>query len=282
MSAKAKIPQPKNLKDKLIHRPLLLNGETILAEASSVLKFNIMSNRGSGLMGSIYVTNFKLAFMITKLEKSPGASPRVQSSARRLDDLLADEELQLECDYIPLTSIECITAISTVKQASKKLKVGKVPSRKYEIIEIVCKDLRVVQFNFSHCKENDRVQVINTILVYAFPSNVQKLFAFDYARGPLANAKASAKGRAFQTFRHEKDHELELARLKAQQHWRVTKVNSDFSLCKTLPELNKVPLELSDEQIQLVSKSYIDGRFPTLVWSSRETGAALVSSGAPR
>eukprot|EP00794_Sanderia_malayensis_P017250 gene17250-18974_t len=280
--AKRSTGTPK-LKERLINSPPLLNGETILVEAETVLKFNSMSKRGSGIMGNLYITNFKLAFMITKLEKSPTPSQKtIQSSTRQLDDLLADEESRSECDYIPLTSISYITAISTGKQVSKKLRAGKIPSKKYDTIELTCKDLRVAQFDLSHCKENDRAKVINTIFVYAFPTNVQKLFAFDYARDMHTNAKASAKGRAFHTFRHEKDLELELARLRAQQNWRVCKINQGFSLCKTLPELIKVPAILNDDNITSISDCYNDGRVPTLAWCSRETGAALLSSSAPR
>ena len=270
-------------RERQINKPPLLNGETILAEAQSVLKYNKMSKRGSGVMGSLYITNFKLAFMMTKIESTSSLNQRMmQLSCRALDDLLVYDESSSDSEYIPLTSISYLTAISTVKQVSKRLTPGKVPSKKYDIIEISCKDFRVVQFDFSLCRDKERAAIINTIYVYSSPTSLYKLFAFDYARGATNAAKASARGRAFHTFRHEKDLELELARLRAQEHWRISRVNEDFNLCKTLPELNLVPSSLDDEALKSVSGFYVDGRFPTLVWHSRETGATLLSSSAPR
>ncbi|XP_065051913.1 myotubularin-related protein 10-A-like isoform X2 [Rhopilema esculentum] len=269
-------------RERQIDKPPLLNGETILAEAQSVLKYNKMSKRGSGVMGSLYITNFKLAFMMTKIESTSSLNQRMmQLSCRALDDLLVYDESSSDSEFIPLTSISYLTAISTVKQVSKRLTPGKVPSKKYDIIEISCKDFRVVQFDFSLCRDKERAAVINTIHVYSSPTSLYKLFAFDYARGANNAAKASARGRAFHTFRHEKDLELELARLRAQEHWRISRVNEDFALCKTLPELNLVPSSLDDDTLKSVSGFYVDGRFPTLVWHSRETGAALLSSSAP-
>ena len=284
LSASAKRPVASlDRRERFISKPPLLNGETILAEAQTILKFNNMSKRGSGVMGSLYITNFKIAFMTTKVDPSPGVSQRMmQSSCRALDDLLADEESGNECDYIPVTSISYVTAISTVKQVSKKLRPGKVPSKKYDIIEIACKDLRVIQFDFSLCREKERAAVVNTIFVYAFPVNVQKVFAFDYARQTKNATNSNPMGRAFHTFRHEKDLELELARLRAQQSWRICRVNKEFAVCKTLPELNIVPASLDDVAVKSIAESYMDGRFPTLVWHSRESGASLLSSSAPR
>lgn len=272
-----------NWREKEIRKPKLLNGETIIAEAQSVLKLNNMAKRGSGIMGNMYITNFKLAFMTPKLESHSSISQRVlQASCHRLDDLLADNETGSHCEYVPLTSIWYITAISTSKQVSKRLRNGKVPSKKYDIIELSCKDLRVIRFEFSLCREKDRSSVLNAINVYMHPTNVQKLFAFDHAKSSESTAHASSQGRAFHTFRHEKDLELELARLRAQEGWRISRVNDSFSVSKTLPELNLVPADLLDQDMELLSHFYEGGRFPTLAWHSRESGASLLSSSTPR
>ena len=234
-------------------------------------------------MGGLYVTNFKLAFMPPKLESNVSTSQRVLlSSCHRLDDLLADDETGSHSEYIPLTSIWYITAISTVKQVSKRLKPGKVPSKKYDIIELSCKDLRVIRFDFSLCREKDRASILNAIHVYMSPTSIQKLFAFDHARGSQNTSNASSQGRAFHTFRHEKDLELELARLKAQEKWRISHVNEKFSVSKTLPELNLVPSSLLDQDLESISNFYEGGRFPTMVWHSRESGASLLCSSRPR
>ena len=284
MSANAKRPVVSlDWREKQVKKPKLLNGETIIAEAQTVLKLNNMAKRGSGIMGGLYVTNFKLAFMPPKLESNFHISQRVmQSSCHRLDDLLADDETGSHCEFIPLTSIWYITAISTTRQMSKRLKSGKVPSKKYDIFELSCKDLRVIRFDFSLCREKERSSILNSIHVYMSPTAIQKLFAFDHARGSQNTASASSQGRAFHTFRHEKDLELELARLKAHENWRISRVNERFSVAKTLPELNLVPASLLDQDLELISRFYEGGRFPTLVWHSRESGASLLVSSRPR
>ena len=270
-------------REKQVIKPKLFNGETIIAEAQTVLKMNNMAKRGSGIMGSLYITNFKLAFMPPRLESHFSLSQRVkQASCHRLDDLLADDETGSNCEYIPVTSIWYITAISTLKQVSKRVKVGKVPSKKYDIIELSCKDLRVIRFDFSLCRDKERTSILNAIHVYMSQPTIQKLFAFDHACGSKNTASASSKGRAFHTFRHEKDLDLELARLRAQENWRITRVNNNFSVAKTLPELNLVPASLLDHDLELISEFYEGGRFPTLVWHSRESGASLLSSSRPR
>ena len=285
MAARATVnsdKRKKSEKEEVIATPYLLDGEIILAKAQKILKFNSMSKRGSGVMGRLFITNFKLAFMTAKVENSPGTSTRsMRTSCRSLDDLLAADDTGNVSDYIPLTCINCLTGISTEKQKSKIIKNGKVPSKKYDIVEITCRDLRIIQFDFSLCGDPERKSVISTILHYAFPTNLQRLFAFDYAASRKNRSPSTSSGRAFYTFRHEKDLELELARLKGQQQWRVSRANKEFILCKGLPEFNIFPAELSDEDLKKISESYTDGRLPVWVWNADDTGAALLISGSP-
>jgi len=72
-----------------------------------------------------------------------------------------------------------------------------------------------------------------------------------------------------------------LARLKAQEKWRISHVNEKFSVSKTLPELNLVPSSLLDQDLESISNFYEGGRFPTMVWHSRESGASLLCSSRP-
>uniref|UniRef100_A0A7M5UQV2 Myotubularin phosphatase domain-containing protein n=1 Tax=Clytia hemisphaerica TaxID=252671 RepID=A0A7M5UQV2_9CNID len=245
-------------------------GESVLAKAN-VNRLNIMGSRNSGARGTLFVTNFKVAFT----SNCGGGYDFKKPSS--LDKLLS-EEVDDKDDIIPLTVIEHLFAISTSKQKRKKIKdASKELSSNYDIIEIVTKDFRIIQYDFKLTSEESRKPLIKMLSHYSFPTALSRLFAFDYGKKAW-QPNTNLTERAFCTYSHAKDYELDLNRLGASEQWRVSKVNVEYRLCKSLPQYNVCPASLDDESIIVAASKYPNNRFPVWLWSDSSTGAALLLS----
>ena len=91
-------------------------GEIVIAKCN-VLKYSKISTNASGVLGTLYITNFKVAFTCSSClsdnEKSNGNSGVVTgiSCSEDYDD-----------DIIPITAIKAIYVISTKADKRKRLK----------------------------------------------------------------------------------------------------------------------------------------------------------------
>lgn len=75
--------------------------------------------------------------------------------------------------------------------------------------------------------------------------------------------------------------EIEFAKLlTANEEWRITNVNKDYSVCSSYSTSLVVPKQATDEQIMLSAQYRDAGRFPVLCYK-HETGAALMRSSQP-
>lgn len=57
-----------------------------------------------------------------------------------------------------------------------------------------------------------------------------------------------------------------------QDRWRVSTVNSDFSVCPSYPPAVVVPKNVDDEMLKKVAKFRQGGRFPVLCYRHRKNG----------
>ena len=252
----------------------MFEGEQVLAKTSHIRRFNCMSGQDYGIAGDLIVTNFKIAFTHSREQVKVGM--RKSPTLASLDTVLLSEQCYLN-DVIPLTLIHRIHAISSTKQKRKKVKnAQKEISEHYDIIELELKDFRTVCYDFKSSNEKDRRSCFKTISHYAFPKALTQLFGFDYG----ANLKKSfaEDGRAFCMFKHNKDYEMILSRLQSSDEWRVSGVNREFLVCRSLPEFNVCQTELQEKDLKGISDLYIDNKFPTWLWNDPKTGAALMIS----
>ncbi|KAM3297153.1 hypothetical protein ACQJBY_039167 [Aegilops geniculata] len=74
---------------------------------------------------------------------------------------------------------------------------------------------------------------------------------------------------------------FEIQKSLEDKWWRVTEVNSDYSLCSTYPSHLIVPRTISDEELQEMSTSRALSRLPVISWCDFVCGAVLARSSQP-
>lgn len=254
------------------HAVQMFLGESVLAKAN-VSRLNIMASRNNGAVGTLFVTNFKVAFACSLSRDNSYDFTKLSS----LNKLLSEEVNDVD-DFVPLTVIDHLYAISTSKQKRKEIKnANKELSHHYDIIEIETKDFRIIQYDFNIASQESRKSVIQMLSHYSFPTAISRLFAFDYGKKAW-QPNTSLTERAFCTYLHIKDYELDLNRLGSSENWRVSQVNKDYKLCKTLPQYNIIPCSLDEEHILNLASKYTDNRIPVWLWSDSKSGATLLLS----
>jgi len=64
--------------------------------------------------------------------------------------------------------------------------------------------------------------------------------------------------------------------LNKVESFRISFVNTGYSVCRTYPALLVVPTLVSDESVKKVSRCYRGGRLPVITWRHAHTRAFLV------
>lgn len=93
---------------------------------------------------------------------------------------LLNKSIVKSSEHIPLTYIIQAQTISSGKK--RELKSKATMPKKISELEIICKDMRRLVFNFKNCEKSDTIHVVNCLGMYSSPSSIYHLFSFDYAR----------------------------------------------------------------------------------------------------
>ncbi|XP_017791187.1 PREDICTED: myotubularin-related protein 10-B [Habropoda laboriosa] len=236
----------------------LLPGECMVTKAQSVLMFSPVSDLKQGTSGILSVTNFKLTFITT--EDTNG-----EDVARQQNHLYGYMDT---C----LTNIQDIYV--TVGDKKRKLVPGNTVPSKVKGIFIICKNLRTWSFSFKFSPIGDGKNLLQALLHHTFPSKHDLLFAYDYQE-----AYYSSLDKTVRLFRDISDWYNELERTicneKFRKLWRLSTVNIDFKLCRSLSRYIIVPASITDSQLMDAAKHFQGSRPPIWAWSSAH-GAALV------
>ncbi|XP_029034885.2 myotubularin-related protein 10-B isoform X2 [Osmia bicornis bicornis] len=236
----------------------LLPGEILVTNAQNVLMFSPVSDLKQGTSGILSVTNFKLTF-ITSEDTNGEDTSRQQNHLYGYMDTC-------------LTNIEDIYI--TVGDKKRKLVPGNTVPSKIKGIFIVCKNFRTWSFSFKFSPIGQVKKLLTALLLHAFPSRHQLLFAYDYQE-----AYYSSLDKAVRLFRDISDWHNELERTisneKLRKYWRLSTVNVDFKLCRSLSRYIIVPASITDNQLLDAAKHFQGNRPPIWSWSSAH-GAALV------
>ena len=264
--------------------PTFLPGEIVVARAENVLRFGAMTESKSGIAGVLYVTNFRVTFLTTSSSSKKALSSVFQSNPDLTGsgDIYADIQQEL---HVPLT---CILEIycdvkSFTGSRTKKMLPGSHVSSKVQVIEILCKDLRVLRFGLKFVPKRQKKVIVDAILHYAYPSAVTLVFAFSYSRASTREHDSDEEYlSAVPSFRNLPDWLNELSRLHVDDTWRVVDVNTKFQTCPSLSALFVCPSSLSDSDINRMSLHYIDARIPIWCWSHPDTGVPVLFSAAGR
>ncbi|XP_063708687.1 myotubularin-related protein 10 [Culicoides brevitarsis] len=238
-------------------QPKLLEGEIEAARAKNVSLYIAQKKKtvkGQKIqeekLGTLIITNFRLSF--TLFDGS-------------LEDVAYQENNFLGKYDISLSNIDKIYQISD----KKKRPVGPDyrNSSKVDAIRIICKNFRLLTFDFSVSDVGKGKHIADALLRFAFPSQHQVLFLYNY-KLEYYNAVRSVR-----MFNQENDWMQELERCGASNHWRVLGVLGE-NIEDTLPRYYVVPKCLTNHEYLDAARSFQKGRAAIWVWGTEQ--AALV------
>ncbi|KAF6023089.1 MTMR12 [Bugula neritina] len=217
---------------------VLLEGERTVYKAEKIIKLHNDTSK-AGMTGNLYCTNFRLSFVTHSIEEDSDECCRHKF---------------IGSDDVVFSNISAIYQVSNDKTI-KKL----APNKKFanaKGIHIHTKDVGIRYFSFELIEKKVTSHLMNAIQKFAFQQRHDLLFAhvFSPSAGPAVNGDNECKVMVDEwrppTYSTRYDWDKELLRCKIQSKWRVTSVNSGFTISPLLPEHFIVPCTLDDEMLK--------------------------------
>ncbi|KAL6859179.1 hypothetical protein ACP4OV_018181 [Aristida adscensionis] len=228
----------------------LLEDEEVFAQSHGVVLLN------TDEAGTLSVTNFRLLFVC---------------QARKC---------VIELGTIPLTTIEKLNDDVKI-QLLPHLMDKKQPR---ELLQVVGKDMRVIVFAFRP-KTKQKNEVLDALRRYTKPANLWDLYAFSCDPTTIkhdSDPKWRLLREYFRLFRRSLPQFQGVEEVSlSNDWWRLTRVNSSYSLCSTYPSVLIVPRNISDEDLFQASTFRSGKRLPVVSWCDPGTGAVLARSSQP-
>lgn len=134
---------------------------------------------------------------------------------------------------------------------------------------VKCKDLRIITIDIQGGQ--DYTNVASSLEQLSKLDGVQMLYPFFYR--PIYNCLEDGHT----MYRPE----AEFAKLLAGDEWRLTNLNSEFTVCPSYPAVCVVPKSISDDEIISSAVFRDGGRFPTISYR-HENGAIMLRSSQPQ
>uniref|UniRef100_A0A8C3FP48 Myotubularin related protein 11 n=1 Tax=Chrysemys picta bellii TaxID=8478 RepID=A0A8C3FP48_CHRPI len=231
-------------------------GEHVLEEAARVRKI-VRSRDGEGsILGTLYCTNLRVAFVP---EPAPGdtvGAPRCSTC------LHSEHDVALPCigrlvAVNSFTKAKVLTANSTLKFIPEEL-------------VLYCRDFRVLRFRFRDSGLEPRACQVTLAIVQAQESSNASAGTW-YDSGAIRNLEnawlSTEESLSPPTLLFERpcDWEKELRRLGAAG-WRVSPVNERFDMATSLPKYLWVPSRLLDNELKRAFGHFNARRIPRLCW----------------
>lgn len=232
----------------------LLEAESVIVEGYGVVLVN------ADEAGTLFVTNFRLLFL--------------SDGSRNIIDL----------GTIPLATIEKFTKIVTKLPAAPR-QTDRSPSLR--LLQVIGKDMRIIVFGFRP-RTKQRRAVYDALLRCTKPLRIWDLYAF--ASGPSRFTNTDPKVRLVdEYFRllglssyHASTRMIEDGSFAlSNELWRISSLNSSYTMCPTYPFALLIPRSISDEELLQASTFRGRCRLPVITWCNRETGAVLARSAQP-
>ncbi|KAH6761899.1 Myotubularin-like phosphatases II superfamily [Perilla frutescens var. hirtella] len=233
---------------------LLLEAEFIIVEGYGVVLVN------TDEAGTLFVTNFRLLFL------SDGSRSIIRLGT------------------IPLATIEKFSKTG-MKLPSAPRQIDKNPSQR--LLQVIGKDMRIIVFGFRP-RTKQRRAVYDALSRWTRPSRLWDLYAF--AVGPSRFSNKNPKVRLLNEYfrllglgsyrassRTIEDGSYTLS----NEWWRISNVNSNYTMCPTYPFALLIPNSISDVEIQQACTFRARCRLPIISWCNPGTGAVLARSSQP-
>lgn len=232
----------------------LLESEEVIVEEHGVVLVN------TDEAGTLLVTNYRVLFL--------------SDGTRNVISL----------GTIPLATIEKLNKLVT-KLPSAPRQSDKTPSRL--LLQIIGKDMRIIVFGFRP-RTKQRRAVFDALLRCTRPTSLWDLYAFTSGPSNFMNTNPKVrllneyfrligKGSYIASVNTIEDGSFTLF----NELWRISDVNSNYTMCPTYPFALIVPKCITDEEVLQASTFRARYRLPVISWCHPESGAVLARSSQP-
>ncbi|KAL3523541.1 hypothetical protein ACH5RR_016375 [Cinchona calisaya] len=232
----------------------LLEDEHVIVEGYGVVLVNIDE------AGTLFVTNFRLLFL--------------SDGSRNI----------IALGTIPLATIEKFNKIVTKLPAAPR-QADRSHSRR--LLQVIGKDMRIIVFGFRP-RTKQRRAVYDALVRGTKPLRIWDLYAF--TSGPSKFSNTDPKEQLLdEYFRllglstyHASTRMIEDGSFTLYNElWRISSLNSSYTMCPTYPFALLVPRSISDEELLQASTFRGRCRLPVISWCNQESGAVLARSSQP-
>ncbi|KAL1542334.1 Carrier protein, mitochondrial, variant 2 [Salvia divinorum] len=234
---------------------LLFEGEFVIVEGHGVVLVN------TDEAGDLYVTNFRLLFL------SDGSRSVIGLGT------------------IPLAAIEKFSR-NGMKLPSAPKQIDKNPSQR--LLQVIGKDMRIVVFGFRP-RTKQRRAVFDAISRWTRPARLWDLYAFAAGTSRYSNKNPKVRllneyfrllglGSRCASPTTVEDGSFTLS----NEWWRISNINSNYTMCSTYPFALLIPNSISDVEILQACSFRGRCRLPVICWCNPGTGAVLARSSQPQ
>ncbi|XAR52290.1 phosphatidylinositol-3,5-bisphosphate 3-phosphatase [Bertholletia excelsa] len=232
----------------------LLEGEKFVVEGYVVVLVN------TDEAGTLFVTNYRLLFL--------------SEESRNI----------IALGTIPLATIEKFSKIA-MKLPSAPRQPDRPPSRR--LLQVIGKDMRIMVFGFRP-RMKQRRAVFDALLRYTKPIGLWDIYAF--ISGPTRFHNTNPKVRLLNEYSRllgmgsyqASTSIIEDGSFKLSNDlWRISSVNSNYTMCPTYPFALLLPKSISDGEVLQASTFRARCRLPVITWCHSGTGAVLARSSQP-
>eukprot|EP01088_Endostelium_zonatum_P018546 TRINITY_DN598_c6_g1_i1.p1 TRINITY_DN598_c6_g1~~TRINITY_DN598_c6_g1_i1.p1 ORF type:complete len:908 (-),score=271.30 TRINITY_DN598_c6_g1_i1:6-2729(-) len=202
------------------------------------------------------VDNLQLIFVSDELPSSSTSKISLLKTSNR-DDLFQNDGNKL-IFKIPLTMI---AKVEPMKQPNYN-----------NVLEITFKNLRVLRFRFGG------PQLGEEFIVMIKKQKPQPLAFSLFKNRYLSASQTDAAKQSWNVFSWEKEfHRLDFD----PKHWKISKDNSNFSICDSYPSSFIVPSSLDSNTLIDAAKFRSKGRIPVVTWQNSKNKATMSRCSQP-
>ncbi|XP_031484297.1 phosphatidylinositol-3-phosphatase myotubularin-1-like isoform X2 [Nymphaea colorata] len=185
---------------------------------------------------------------------------------------------------IPLATIERFNK-QVIKASYGPRQSEKTTSRR--LLQVIGKDMRIIVYGFRP-RTKQRRAVLESLSRCIRPKRLWDLYAF--ACGPSKFKSSNPKSRLLNEYLRllgkDRSHVSgslweDKTLLVANKWWRISNVNSNYTMCATYPSTLIVPSCISDDEVLQASTFRARCRLPVISWCHPKTGAVVARSSQP-
>ncbi|XP_028094057.1 phosphatidylinositol-3-phosphatase myotubularin-1 isoform X2 [Camellia sinensis] len=234
----------------------LIDAEQVVVEGYGVVLVNIDE------AGTLFVTNYRLLFL--------------SEGSRNI----------IAVGTIPLAAIEKFNKIA-MKLPSAPRQSDRTPSRR--LLQVIGKDMRIIVFGFRP-RTKQRRAIFDALVRCTKPARLWDLYAFTAYPSRFSNNNTNPKVRLLNEYFRllgMGSYQASTSTIEdgsftlSNEWWRISGVNSNYTMCPTYPFALIVPKSIRDEEVLQASTFRARCRLPIISWCHPGNGAVLARSSQP-